>query len=123
MSNVFSEEKRQQVIAMGRQGWPLRRIEQETGVRRETAGAYLKARRDRSATTGCMGTAAAGKTGQSAFFFPQALSTAELIWTRMSGYSYCKTDSIPFHCALLDTCNILVLDLRALRRSMHNSAV
>jgi hypothetical protein len=31
------------VIALGRLGWPLRRIEQETGVRRETAGAYLKA--------------------------------------------------------------------------------
>jgi transposase len=43
MSNVLSEEKRQQVIALGRLGWPLRRIEQETGVRRETAGAYLKA--------------------------------------------------------------------------------
>jgi transposase len=35
--------KKQQVIALGRLGWPLRRIEQETGVRRETAGAYLKA--------------------------------------------------------------------------------
>jgi transposase len=43
MSNVLSEEKRQQVLALGRLGWPLRRIEQETGVRRETAGAYLKA--------------------------------------------------------------------------------
>jgi transposase len=43
MSNVLSEEKRQQVIALGRLGWPLRRIEQETGVRRETAGTYLKA--------------------------------------------------------------------------------
>jgi transposase len=43
MSNVLSEEKRQQVIALGRLGWPLRRIEQETGVRRETAGGYLKA--------------------------------------------------------------------------------
>src|SRR4029077_4630885 len=43
MSNVLSEEKRQQVIALGRLGWPLRRIEQEPGVRRETAGAYLKA--------------------------------------------------------------------------------
>lgn len=42
MSNVLSEEKRQQVIALGRLGWPLRRIEEETGVRRETAGAYLK---------------------------------------------------------------------------------
>lgn len=43
MSNVLSEEKRQQVIALGWLGWPLRRIEQATGVRRETAGTYLKA--------------------------------------------------------------------------------
>ena len=43
MSNVLSEKKRQQVIALGRLGWPLRRIQQETGIRRETAGAYLKA--------------------------------------------------------------------------------
>jgi transposase/rhodanese-related sulfurtransferase len=43
VSNVLNEEKRQQVIALGRLGWPLRRIEAETGVRRETAGAYLKA--------------------------------------------------------------------------------
>ena len=40
MSNVLSEEKKQQVIALGRLGWPLRRIEQATGVRRETAGTY-----------------------------------------------------------------------------------
>ena len=43
VSNVLTEEKQQQVIALGRLGWPLRRIEKETGVRRETAGAYLKA--------------------------------------------------------------------------------
>src|ERR1700683_3322079 len=43
MSNVLSEAKKQQVIALGRLGWPLRRIEEEIGVRRETAGAYLKA--------------------------------------------------------------------------------
>jgi hypothetical protein len=43
MSNVLNEEKKLQVVALGRLGWPLRRIEQETGVRRETAGAYLKA--------------------------------------------------------------------------------
>jgi transposase len=43
MSNVLSEEKKQQVIALGKLGWPLRRIEKATGVRRETAGAYLKA--------------------------------------------------------------------------------
>src|SRR5579862_7295457 len=43
MSNVLSEEKRQQVLALGRLHWSLRRIEQATGVRRETASAYLKA--------------------------------------------------------------------------------
>jgi transposase len=43
MSNVLSEEKKQQIIALGKLGWSLRRIERFTGVRRETAGAYLKA--------------------------------------------------------------------------------
>src|SRR5579872_4590598 len=43
MSNVLSEDKQQQVIALGRLGWSLRRIEAETGVRRETAGGYLRA--------------------------------------------------------------------------------
>ncbi len=37
MSNVLSEQKRQQVIALGRLGWTLRRIQ------RETAAACLKA--------------------------------------------------------------------------------
>ena len=41
--NVLNEQKREQVVALGRLGWPLRRIEAETGVRRETASAYLKA--------------------------------------------------------------------------------
>jgi len=39
----LSDEKKQQVVALGRLGWPLRRIEDATGVRRETASAYLKA--------------------------------------------------------------------------------
>jgi transposase len=43
VSNVLSEEKRQQVIALGKLGWTLRRIEKETGIRRETAGTYLRA--------------------------------------------------------------------------------
>jgi hypothetical protein len=42
MGNVLSKEKREQVIALGRLGWSLRRIEQATGVRRETAGDYLR---------------------------------------------------------------------------------
>ena len=43
MANVLSEEKKQQVVALGKLGWTLRRIEEETGVRRETASGYLKA--------------------------------------------------------------------------------
>jgi transposase len=43
MVYVLSDEKRQQVVALGQLGWPLRRIEEATGVRRETASAYLKA--------------------------------------------------------------------------------
>src|SRR5881296_255481 len=43
MANVLSAEKRQQVIALGRLGWSLRRIEEATGVRRETASTYLRA--------------------------------------------------------------------------------
>lgn len=42
MGNVLSQEKREQVIALGRLGWPLRRIEEATGVRRETVGVYLR---------------------------------------------------------------------------------
>ena len=42
MANVLDAEKQQQILALGRLGWTLRRIEQETGVRRETASHYLK---------------------------------------------------------------------------------
>jgi lambda repressor-like predicted transcriptional regulator len=42
MSNVLSEEKKQQIVALGRLGWSLRRIQRETGIRRETISAYLK---------------------------------------------------------------------------------
>jgi len=38
----LNEQKKQQVIALGRLGWSLRRIQKSTGVRRETAGGYLK---------------------------------------------------------------------------------
>jgi transposase len=43
MANILGDDKQQQVLALGRLGWPLRRIEAATGVRRETASAYLKA--------------------------------------------------------------------------------
>jgi transposase len=41
--NVLSDEKKQQVLALGKLGWTLREIEEATHVRRETASRYLKA--------------------------------------------------------------------------------
>jgi hypothetical protein len=43
MANVLSEEKKQQVLALGRLGWSLRQIQQAARIRRETASQYLKA--------------------------------------------------------------------------------
>jgi transposase len=43
MANVLSEEKKQQVLALGRLGWSLRQIQKATRIRRETASQYLKA--------------------------------------------------------------------------------
>ena len=42
MANVLDLEKQQQIQALGRLGWTLRRIEEATGIRRETASRYLK---------------------------------------------------------------------------------
>jgi transposase len=41
--NVLSDDKKQQVLALGRLGWSLRDIEEAVQVRRETASGYLKA--------------------------------------------------------------------------------
>jgi len=38
----LNEQRKQQVIALGRLGWSLRRIQKDTGVRRETAATYLR---------------------------------------------------------------------------------
>lgn len=42
MANVLKTDTQEQVRALGRLGWPLRRIERELGVRRETARRYLQ---------------------------------------------------------------------------------
>src|ERR1700687_4310716 len=42
MANVLKEEKKQQIIAWGRLGWSLRKIQEATRVRRETISAYLR---------------------------------------------------------------------------------
>jgi hypothetical protein len=43
MSNVLDDTTQQQILALGRLGWSLRRIEQTRAVRRETISGYLKA--------------------------------------------------------------------------------
>ncbi len=43
MSNVLGNDKKPQILALGRLGFTLRQIERATGVRRETASVYLKA--------------------------------------------------------------------------------
>jgi len=63
MSNVLDNDKHQQVLALGRLGWSLRRIEEATGVRRETAGAYLKGGRDPVARARWPPKGVAAKTG------------------------------------------------------------
>ena len=42
MANVLRDEKKQQIIALGRLGWSLRKIQKATRVRRETISAYLR---------------------------------------------------------------------------------
>jgi transposase len=42
MGNVLKPEKQEQIRALGRLGWTLRRIEEATGVRRETVSRYLR---------------------------------------------------------------------------------
>jgi transposase len=42
MTNVLKHEEQAQICALGRLGWSLRRIEEATGVRRETIARYLR---------------------------------------------------------------------------------
>ena len=43
MSNALDDNEQRQICALGRLGWTLLRIQQATGVRRETVSGYLKA--------------------------------------------------------------------------------
>lgn len=71
MSNVLSHAKQQQILALGRLGWTLRRIEQATQVRRETASAYLKA----------AGIAVRGRGGRPAVWPPPNPATTAAVST------------------------------------------
>src|SRR5881396_2531740 len=68
MGNVLSDDKKQQVLALGRLGWSLRRIEEATEVRRETASGYLKA----------AGVAVRGRGGRPRAWPPKPATTSEV---------------------------------------------
>src|SRR5216684_1055980 len=51
MPNYLKMPKKSQVLALLELGWSYRRIEAETGVRRETVGRYDRARRGNAAKT------------------------------------------------------------------------
>ena len=68
MSNVLDHEKQQQILALGRLGWTLRRIEQATGIRRETVSGYLRA----------AGVAVRGRGGQPKEWPPKPAITREV---------------------------------------------
>ena len=51
MPNYLQMPKQQQVLALLDLGWTYRRIEAETGVRRETVSRYDRARRGNAAKT------------------------------------------------------------------------
>jgi hypothetical protein len=63
MSNVLDQHRQQQIVALGRLGWSLRRIEETTGVRRETVSDYLKSGRRAGARPGRPPAGLAAKTG------------------------------------------------------------
>jgi len=61
VSNVLSDEKKKQVIALGQLGWPLRRIEKATGVRRENGHRLLESGGHRGSSARRLGQTATGK--------------------------------------------------------------
>jgi transposase len=88
MGNVLSDEKKQQVLALGRLGWALRRIEAATGVRRETASRYLRA--------AGIGVRPAGRWGR-------AKPAIEVIPDNSPGNSNPANEAIPDSCREIST--------------------
>src|SRR5215212_957547 len=84
MSNVLADDKHHQIVALGRLGWSLRRIERTTGVRRETISGYLKA----------VGVVVPGRGRRPASRAKPAISTA-LVSTDSGGATQAISDALP----------------------------
>ena len=94
MGNVFEKAKQEQVIALGRLGWSLRRIEAATGVRRETAGGYLRSAGTALRTPGGWGRKAPAKAVTSVTTGSSGSNPAIEVITGFSG-SRAADDSKP----------------------------
>jgi len=76
MSQCFERRKKQQVIALGRLGWSLRKIQKATGVHRTTAAEYLRAAGIQLRTPGARGKAPPAKPTNAVTPDPEAASPA-----------------------------------------------
>ena len=85
MSNVLDHEKQQQILALGRLGWTLRRIEEATGIRRETVSGYLRA----------AGVAVRGRGGQPKEWPPKPAITRLEVSTDSGPSKPAITPSVP----------------------------
>ncbi len=66
MGNVLSDDKKQQVVALGRLGWSLRRIEEATAVRSRDGQRLSASRRGGGPGPGWSAEGVAAKTGHHA---------------------------------------------------------
>lgn len=85
MSNVLDESIQQQVMALGRLGWSLRRIEAATGVRRETISGYLRA----------AGIAVRRRGGRPAQWPPQNPATTAAVSTDLASHPVSAAQATP----------------------------
>jgi hypothetical protein len=90
MGNVLEKVKQEQGIALGRLGWSLRRIEAETGVRRETAGGYLRSAGIALRTPGGWGRKAPAKAATSVTTGSASSNPANEVITGFSPSRSCR---------------------------------
>jgi hypothetical protein len=87
MGNVLEKAKQEQVIALGCLGWSLRRIEAATGVRRETAGGYLRSAGIALRTPGGWGRKSPAKAASSVTTDPFGAEAAKPANEVITGFS------------------------------------
>ena len=109
--HVLNEQKKQQVIALGRLGWSLRRIQKTTGVRRETAAAYIREAGGAVRSPGLWGRGAA--TATVAIVGPPQVNPAIEVTTDFGAESATSADPSAAHPDAADTIDAAPTDTAA----------